>query len=246
MLITETIILILTAFIGGYSLYWFPKIRENNFDYLLIFAGAYLFSITVIHIMPEVYSEIKEDPYKIGLFVLAGFILQKILGAMSSGLEHGHLHVTTNHMNISPIVLLIGLGVHSFLEGTILAHPVRIALHNHSGGILLGIVLHRISAAVALVAILNAFYRKKTKVIVYLVIFSLCTPAGLWVTTYLGEHRVFSLHEMAILYAIVCGSFLHISTTIFFESNPQHHFDYKRFISLMVGAGLAVAIELFF
>jgi hypothetical protein len=59
-----------------------------------------------------------------------------------------------------------------------------------------------------------------------------------------GEYHVFSIQEMAWLYAIVSGSFLHISTTIFFESNPQHKLKIARLLIVFLGALLAVLIEI--
>ena len=39
--------------------------------------------------------------------------------------------------------------------------------------------------------------------------------------------------------AIVIGIFLHISTTILFESSEQHRFNYLKFFVIVIGAGLA-------
>ncbi|MFN8886323.1 MAG: ZIP zinc transporter, partial [Cyclobacteriaceae bacterium] len=69
----------------------------------LVFAGSYLFSITIIHIFPELYSQ-SFDPGMIGICVLIGFFLQQALEFLSSGVEHGHIHVhektinTKNHL----------------------------------------------------------------------------------------------------------------------------------------------------
>ena len=243
-MVLNSIILFLSAILGGISIYLFPSLKEKKFDYLLIFAGAYLFSITIIHILPEVYAQYS-DSFQIGIFILIGFALQMILGVLSTGVEHGHIHhIDKNEKYLTPSVLVIGLGVHAFLEGTILAHPVSSGIHNHAGGIIFGIVLHKIPAALALMVIISA-YTSRTKALVYLIIFSICSPLGLILATFIGNYHVFSIKEMSWLYAIVSGSFLHISTTIFFESNPKHKLKLARLGVVFLGALVAILIEMF-
>jgi len=242
----DSLILFFSGFLGGILFIIFRDLRNKRFDYVLVFSGAYLFSITIVHILPEVYVQYNE-PFRIGGWILAGYLLQMILGSISSGIEHGHIH-HHNHgevENLTPLILLIGLGIHSFLEGTIVAHPVMTAIHNHSGGILIGIVLHKFPAAIALMAVF--FYQKQKKVIaiLYLIIFCLATPIGLIITTILGESTLLSKNGMVMLYALVSGSFLHISTTIFFESSPHHRLEWKRLIGIVLGATLALVIELY-
>jgi zinc transporter ZupT len=239
------IILFLSAFAGGISIFFFPALKEKKFDFLLIFAGSYLFSITIIHILPEVYAQY-QNSFQIGMFILVGFFLQMVLGVLSTGVEHGHIHhIDKNEKFLTPLVLIIGLGLHAFLEGTILARPVSSNIHNHAGGILFGIVLHKIPAALALMVIVSTYLKKISVSIIYLIIFSLCSPLGLLLATIVGEYHVFSIKELSWLYAIVSGSFLHISTTIFFESNPQHKLKVPRLLIVFLGALVAIIIELF-
>ncbi|MBR9999482.1 MAG: ZIP family metal transporter [Cyclobacteriaceae bacterium] len=243
----DALILFFSAFTGGILFILFPGFRRKKFDFILVFSGSYLFSITILHILPEVYAQYNQ-PFKIGAWILAGFLLQMILGSISSGIEHGHSHqhgqIRLQGISAAPLFLLIGLGIHAFLEGTIVAHPVRSAIHNHSGGILLGIVLHKFPAAIALMTV---FFHQKQKVLLallYLIIFSLASPAGLIITSYVGNSSLLSVNEMALLYALVSGSFLHISTTIFFESSPHHHLDGWRLFWIFLAVSLALLLEL--
>jgi zinc and cadmium transporter len=242
----DSIVLFLSGFLGGIIFILYPGFRNRRFDFILVFSGAYLFSITILHILPEVYSQ-NTDPFKIGEWILAGFLLQMILGSISSGIEHGHTHkngqIHLHGMSSAPLFLLIGLGIHSFLEGSILAHPVKTAIHYHSGSILLGIALHKFPAAIALMTV---FFHQKQKIILaifYLTLFSLASPLGLIITTIIGESTILSIRAINLLYALVCGSFLHISTTIFFESSPHHQLNGKRLFWIFLGASLALAIE---
>ena len=45
-----------------------------------------------------------------------------------------------------------------------------------------------------------------------------------------------------ILFAVVIGIFLHISTTILFESSEDHRFNYLRLGIILTGAALAMMI----
>lgn len=244
----DSIILFFSGFIGGILFIIFPAFRSRRFDFILMFSGSYLFAITILHILPEVYSQ-NSEPFKIGGWILGGFLLQMILGSISSGIEHGHTHdqgnIHLHGVSSAPLFLLIGLGIHSFLEGTIVAHPVKTAIHYHSGGILLGIVLHKFPAAIALMTVFFHQKQKVTLAIIYLIIFCLASPMGLILTSYVGKSDLLSIRAMTLLYALVSGSFLQISTTIFFESSPHHQLGSKRLLWIFLGAFTAMAIELF-
>src|SRR6478735_214527 len=152
-MILKLLVLFLTPLLSGLAIYLLPAGRTRNFKLLLVFAGAYLFSITVIHILPELYIQNSEVEL-IGLFVLAGFFLQQLLEYFTSGIEHGHIHTNEHdhhhshhHHQISAIVLLTALCVHAFLEGAMLAEPANIPYQYDVNAILLGIALHRAPAA---------------------------------------------------------------------------------------------------
>ena len=54
---SKILLLFFTPLIAGLLIYLVPKGRNTNFKLLLVFAGSYLFSITVIHILPELYHQ---------------------------------------------------------------------------------------------------------------------------------------------------------------------------------------------
>ena len=85
-------VLFFTPLISGLLIYLVPSSKNSNFKLILVFAGSYLFAITVTHILPELYRQHQEVKL-IGLFVLAGFFLQQLLEYFTAGVEHGHLPV---------------------------------------------------------------------------------------------------------------------------------------------------------
>lgn len=233
--------------------YLVPSAKGSNFKLLLVFAGSYLFSITVTHILPGLYRENMEMKL-IGLFVLAGFFLQQLLEYFTSGVEHGHIHThdhehdhthhhSHTHQTVSAIVLLSALCVHAFLEGGMVAQPQSMNFHYDINAILLGIVLHRAPAAFALMAVLSDQLHSKRRALPYLLVFSLAAPLGLFISEYFVEIDLLSETGLIFLYALVTGNFLHISTTIVFESSPDHHFNARKLAVAIVGSLVAVAVE---
>jgi zinc transporter ZupT len=249
-------VLFLTPLFSGLLIYVVTNFRSANFKLLLVFAGAYLFGITVVHILPELYRENPEVEL-IGLFVLIGFFLQQVLEYFSSGVEHGHIHTTHHHhegehhhhshskggKQQAAFVLLLALCVHAFLEGGMLAAPPEGASHYDLNAILLGIALHRAPAAFALMTVLASQLHSRTKALPHLFIFSLAAPAGLLLSTYFVQTETLSAQGLIFLYALVSGNFLHISTTIVFESSPEHRFNARKLAVAIVGALAAVAVE---
>ncbi len=244
------LILFIAPLLAGLLIYLIPKARTSSFKLLLVFAGSYLFAITVIHILPELYRQYAEVEL-IGLFVLMGFFLQQLLEYFTSGIEHGHIHShdfqgqthSHAHSEVSALMLLIALCFHAFLEGGMLARPHSQEFHSDTNAILLGIVLHRAPAAFALMTVLTEQLHSRRKAIPYLVLFSIAAPLGLFISEYFVEINILSETGLIFLYALVSGSFLHISTTIVFESSPEHHFNAKKLGVAMVGSLIAVAVE---
>ena len=249
----KLIVLFFTPLIAGLMVYLVPTAKGSNFKLLLVFAGSYLFSITVTHILPGLYRENMEMEL-IGLFVLAGFFLQQLLEYFTSGVEHGHIHThdhehdhthhhSHTHQTVSAIVLLSALCVHAFLEGGILAQPATADFSYDVNAVLLGIALHRAPAAFALMTVLTSQLHSRSKSLPYLIGFSIAAPLGLLISTYFIESNVMSDTSLIYLYALVSGNFLHISTTIVFESSPEHRFHAKKLAVAIVGALVAVAVE---
>jgi zinc transporter ZupT len=238
------IILFLAAFVPGFVIVKMEKPLKLDLKYMLVFAGAFIFSITIVHLLPELFVS-SENPGKIGLFILVGFFMQVFIDFSTSGVEHGHLHTGHLHSRISPVMLMIGLCIHALMDGSILVHPGNHGTGQHLTGLLIGIVLHKIPASIALMGVLINVSRSKKFLILMLVIFSLSSPAGLILSDLLNDYQVLSHEGFLILFAIVSGNFLHISTTIYFESSPEHSFHRKKIVISLLGAILAIIIEFF-
>ncbi|MCH7397307.1 ZIP family metal transporter [Belliella sp. DSM 107340] len=254
-MLVNFLLLFFTALIAGSLAYFIPSWQERYFKLILVFAGSYLFAITVLHILPELFVG-TEDATKMGLYILLGFLLQQVLELFSSGVEHGHIHHHGHHHGIESGVwtLMIGLFLHAFLEGTLLSHDGMLVAHDHgaheghhhhhhgSNNLMFGIMLHKGPEAFALVAVLMSALKKRW-VFVLLVIFALASPLGMMLSSALFDQELIGRGALNVFYGMVAGGFLHISTTIFFESSPDHKFHLNKvFISILAFA-LAISFE---
>lgn len=241
------LLLFLTAMAAGLLVFFAPVFRERYFKLVLVFAGSYLFSVTILHILPELFSN-GFPRAQMGLYILLGFLLQQLLEFWSSGVEHGHIHKHASDTSKGVFTLMIGLFIHAFLEGTLLSHGSVVSNgetleHAHSGkSVLLGIIMHKGPAAFALAAVLSSSLSKKWT-IVLLTIFALASPLGMFSSAWFIDNGLLSGNGIGILYGLVTGGFLHISTTIFFESSPHHKFQLNKLIVTFVAAGLALISE---
>lgn len=246
-MIVNSIILFLSVVIPGLFVMKTGRFNEKSLSLFLVFAGAYLFSMTVIHLIPDLFLS-DEDPFYLGVYILIGFFLQKVLENFTSGVEHGHFH---SHASYSVTYLLIALSIHSFLEGSIMTDSIHsnhphdsIYGHDSSPKILLGIVMHKIPAAFALMALLIAKIKNMQKALLLMFVFALASPLGLFFSDYFSHEVGANSTYLIIFFAIVAGSFLQISTTIFIETDPNHRLDWKRFSVSVLGALSAVLAQL--
>ena len=214
--------------------------NRNRLKLLIAFSGSYLLSITALHLLPEVFLNTGRGAYY-GSFILVGFFTQVMLEYLSGGIEHGHIH--HDKSNKVPIALMIGLCLHAFLEGMPLIGAGEEHSHDHShshdgeawqSGLLWGIVLHKYPVAMVFLSMLLNSGMNKLKAFGLLIVFGVMAPLG---TLFAGIDVIGDFNKEIL--AIVVGIFLHVSTTILFESNEGHKFNpYKM---LAITAGLAIA-----
>ncbi|MFC0262441.1 ZIP family metal transporter [Fontibacter flavus] len=250
-------LLFVTAMLAGGLAYFIPSWEEKYFKLVLVFAGSYLFAITVLHILPELFVE-SSNPTRMGLYILLGFFIQQILALLSTGVEHGHIHHPSHQhaANVGVWTIMIGLFLHAFLEGTLLGNEGSLLAHDHDhsghdhhhhhhsgGNLLFGILLHKGPEAFALVAVLMSAMKKRW-IFLLLIIFALASPLGMLLSNWMYESKVLGGESLNIFYGIVAGGFLHISTTIFFESSPDHRFYLNKVLVSMFAFGLAILLEM--
>ncbi|GHE32638.1 ZIP family metal transporter [Sphingobacterium griseoflavum] len=232
-------ILFISAFASGVSVFFVKRDNTSLLKLVLSFSGAYLFSITVLHLIPHVYLSDGTRPEILGLYILGGFLFQLILEQFSQGVEHGHIH-HHNHQ-VFPLGIMVSLCLHAFLEGMPLAA-------GHQSELVFGIAIHHIPAAFALGSLLLSTRLSKTQIGLFVLLFAAMTPLGFITSKGISEGDIGSIAKyFDKIMAIVIGIFLHISTTILFESGSadHHKFNKKKMIAVLLGVLVSLANFLF-
>ena len=225
--ITTLGLLFLSVIAGAIFVELFNPKKGRNIQLLLTFSGSYLLAVSFLHLLPELFWYNTTE--NIGIYILGGFVIQILLEYFSQGIEHGHFHKS----NIIPFSVLISLCLHALLEGV----PLGGDLHEHTHNALLyGIVLHKMPVAIVLMTFFLQSNMKKSRAYILLFLFAIMAPLGVYAGSIFSA---LSLYHNEIL-AIVIGIFLHISTTILFESTDGHRFSFMKIIAIIVGACIAI------
>lgn len=222
------------------------KLSRRSHKLLLSFSGSFLLAMCVLHLLPEIYSA---GDKRIGWFILGGFVLQLLLELLTRGLEHGHVHEHIHkhgdedqHGRI-PFGLMMGLCLHAFFEGMPLGGTLAPDVQRP---LLAGIVMHNIPVSIAFMGMLLHEHLPKPRAMFLLLVFALMSPAGMLASTLIGHELSGQLNFwFSALMGLVVGIFLHISTTILFESTESHRFNTAKFIAIVLGMGIALLVGVF-
>jgi zinc transporter ZupT len=229
MILTIAVAFFLVPMLAGMLVRWSnPGVQWLKL--LLAFSGAFLLGVVFLHMLPELYEA---EGMGVGMWILGGFLLQVVLEFFSHGIEHGHVHVHSHTGRALPLLTLLSLCIHSFVEGIPFADQ-QVATDGH---FLAGVLLHKMPMAVALATVLDRSGVKAGHAITMLLIFALAAPLGIF-TGYLAGEELGG-HFLHRMLGLAIGMLLHISTTIIFESAPEHRFVGARFIAVLIGAALA-------
>ena len=216
-------ILPLLSVLLGYAIALLLKPKgKTNLKLLLAFSGAFLLSLTVMHLLPDVYGS--GNP-KVGIFIMLGILFQIILEFFSKGAEHGHVH-GHDKMTQMPWLLFISLCIHAFLEG----FPVG---HHHD--LAYGIAIHHLPIAIILTTFFLNAQLNKTALLFFMMTFAVMTPLG----TLISDSFPLLNDYYTEITAVVIGILFHISSTIIFESSEGHKFNIAKVSMIILGIVLA-------
>lgn len=232
----EIYFLPLLSVLLGYVIALFLKPKsKKNLKLLLAFSGAFLLSLTVMHLLPEVYASeahLHEGHdhgghvhSSIGIFIMIGIIFQIILEYFSKGAEHGHVHSHDHHYTM-PWLLFFSLCLHALLEGM----PI-----NQNNHLAFGIAIHHFPIAIILTTFLQQAKLNSTAIFLFMLGFAFMTPLG----TFLSGNLTFLTHYYTQISGIVIGILFHISSTIIFESSEGHKFNLAKLLVIVLGVVLA-------
>lgn len=227
------LVLFIAVLVGGGASY-IVNTKSALFKLTLAFSGAFLFGTLMTHLLPEVFQNSSG-----GLWVLLGFGVQLLLDFISKGLEHGHLHT---HENRIPVLPLVGLFIHAFIEGMPLGldNIMHDHAHDHgTNGLLWSVAMHKIPIALLVATALRFAGLKTWKVVLGILLFALSSPLG----NAMGVGLELDPASFLPVLGLATGLLLHVSTTILFESAANHQFNAMKM--LVVAVGIALSLLLF-
>ena len=132
----------LATLLGGWGVVRFLQGRAQFMQLLSGVTAGYLLSVTLVRIIPESLEQARGGERN-ALWILAGYLLVHVM-------EHGitlHFHygeeTHTDGSPMSGVLALVGLSLHSFMDGVAIA--AALSTHTNLGPlVVLGILFHRI------------------------------------------------------------------------------------------------------
>lgn len=239
----DYLLLLSSIALGAITVLGFKLYDARHIKLLNAFTGAYLLSLTFLHLLPELYhhhgehadhgGDAAHGPLLIGALMLAGFFVQIALDVISMGVEHGHSHNLKGRMSIG---VLAGLCLHALVEAMALGDG-----HDHHDPqsrrlLLVSIIVHNYPVTIALLGMLLQSGMKRKTALSLLLLFAAMAPLGMFIS----GHTPLA-HYSRELMAIVIGIFMHIATTILFEASDVHRFNYAKLGAILLGTALGVA-----
>jgi zinc and cadmium transporter len=233
------LVLILTVMVSGSVIFFFRSDDQRILKILLSFSGAFLIGISFLKLIPEVFSS---SAKYVGLFVMIGFLIQLVLELITEGAEHGHRHEHSDNEIVSPFLLLTGLCIHSFLEGMPIVGAFTMGIQHT---LVIGIVIHNIPISLMLMSLFLHYGLSRRRAFLFLLLFALMTPLGSILSNVIHAISEASLGiYFTYAMAIVIGIFLHVSTSILFETGENHRYNLQKFITVCIGIAVAFGLSL--
>jgi len=240
----DYLLLLSSIVLGGITVFGFRLHEARHIKLLNAFTGAYLLTLTLLHLLPELYHHHGEHQageeqatVLIGALMLVGFFVQIALDVISMGIEHGHTHQVQGRTSLG---VVLGLCLHALIEAMALGD----AGHHHDQQsrqlLLVSIVVHNYPVSIALLGMLLQSGMKPKRAVGVLCLFAAMAPLGMFISA----HTALAQYTREMM-ALVIGIFMHISTTILFEASDVHRFNFAKLAAIVLGTGIGVASLLF-
>src|SRR3954465_3004632 len=210
----DYLLLLSSIVLGALSVLVLRLYQPQHVKLLNAFTGAFLLSLTLLHLLPELYHSTpgaQNVDLRLGAFMLLGFAAQIALDVVSMGIEHGHAHHLHNRM---PLGIIIGLCLHALVEALALGNPQTYYDPASRNLLLWSIVVHNYPVSIALLGMLLQSGLGKSAALGWVGPFATLGPLGIVISS----HSALAFYSRELM-AVVIGIFMHISTTILFESS---------------------------
>ncbi len=220
----------LVTTIGIFVISKFEKWGNQNGVYFISFAAGVLITVSFIHIIPRSFSMNEKAP----IFLLVGFMGMFIINRFLS-MFICHEHQSTDLL--LGIVPMIGIGLHSFIDGVIYSVTFNVSIFT---GVLaaIGMVLHEFPEGIVTFLLLEkAGCSKNKSILMAFVVAAISTPMGTIISfPFISKIDAASL---GLLLAISAGALVYVGATHLLPTVEKEN---KKFSLLSLGAGIFIAI----
>ncbi len=234
MSIYASLLACLITLTGIWSIRKHSEWTRRNSAYFTSFAAGVLISVSFVHIIPKSFSMNQNAP----LFLLAGFMGLYLINRF---LNIFLCHDPSRRMMSIGIISIIGIGLHSFIDGIIYSITYRASLMT---GFLatVGMILHELPEGIVTYVILeNSGFGVRKSTFLAIVAAALTTPAGAIVFFPLSGRL--SGQSLGAMLALSAGGLVYLGATHLLPSVEK---EAKNMALLALLAGVAAAIFIMF
>ncbi len=232
LLAIQALLASLATLLGGWLVVRYLQGRASTMRLISGIAAGYLLSAALVRIIPESLEQGGEGT---AFWVLGGFLLVHVM-------EHGitmHFHYgEETHMDGGPmtgIMALVGLSLHSFMDGLALAAAVHTS-SNLGLFMFMALMLHRIpeGATISSIFLVRGFGRRG----------ALLASAGLAAATLLGAMSQTALHlSPAPVLGLAGGLVIYVASSDLLPE-VQKERGWKSTLALLSGFGIFLITNL--
>jgi zinc and cadmium transporter len=206
--------------------------RESRRDLLTAFAGGVLLGAAFLHMLPEAAHNC---PEWVGPAALAGLLFVFLLERLLATHYCEHDHEACDHFQVIGYTFYVGLTLHSFIDGVVLASGALIP--SLGPIVLVAILAHHLPVVFSLSSILLAAGFSRRRLIYFLTILSLSTPTGAF-AAFLGLRGLGGeLQSLAV--AVSAGTFLYIALA---DLLPSISHERRRWLPCALALALGLGI----
>jgi zinc transporter ZupT len=230
-ILASTLACLVTAS-GIYVINEFSSWGNRNASHFMSFAAGVLITVSLMHILPEAYEMNSHAP----ILVLIGFMALYISNRI---LDKHRFHEHDKEQISIGIIPMIGIGIHSFLDGVIYSVTFNVSIFT---GVLaaIGMVLHEFPEGIVTFLLLQrgGFSRKKA-IIWSIIAAAISTPLG----TLISYPFINNIDRriLGLMLAFSAGALLYVGATHLLPAVDSEDREHTLF-SLLAGIAVAVMI----
>ena len=219
---------------GIMSIRRFEAWTRANTAYFSCFAAGVLIAVSFLHIVPKSFSMNVHAPY----YLFSGYLLMHVFNRFLTAYVCDKPGTEDYTLGLVP---LLGIGLHSFLDGIVYSISFSVSILTGSL-VALGMVLHEFPEGIVTYALLlrGGFTARMSLLLAFLAA-ALTTPLG----TLLSYPFISRIDQPFLggLLALSAGALIYVGAT---HLLPQAEREPRRFSLVALAAGIAVAIGIVF